>query len=246
MNYNDTLFCTYTINSFHVDPKGRARLTALANFLQETAYKHAHSLGLGFQHLAQNNSAWVLSRLRIQVSEYPKWDNEITIETWPCGIEKLFARRDFRIMNKRGDTIGKASTSWLMVNTQTHRPIRIQPDFIKFKTRTDGIFDSSIEKINVDEELFKLSEHKVKYSDLDIVEHVNNVKFVEWCIDALDPDLIMNKSISDFTINFISEARIGDQVEIHSSHMKDNAILLAGFKTSALKESFIAKVVISD
>jgi len=242
MNSNATLFCTYTINSYHVDPGGKARLTALANFLQETAYKHAHSLGLGFQHLAQNNSAWVLSRLRIQVSEYPKWDDEITIETWPCGIEKLFARRDFRIMNKAGDTIAKASTLWLMVNTETHRPLRIQPDFIKFKTRTDGIFETSIEKLDIPGTLDLQRNHKVQYSDLDIVDHVNNVKFVEWCIDTLPREVMLNRSISDFTINFISEARIGDEVEIQASNLNENTILMAGCKTPGLKESFIARV----
>ncbi len=216
----NTLEQSYTVRSFQVDPRGKARLTALANFLQETAYKHADSLQLGYRHLADNNSAWILSRLRIRVLEYPDWDEELTVETWPRGIEKLFALRDFRIRNSKGEVITEASTSWLMVDAKSHRPQRIPPDFIQIEIRSDSVFEQSQGKISMPAGMTVCKTRTAQYADLDVVGHVNNVKYVEWCTDALDPDLVMQRGISGFSINFISEARMGEQVEIRCSPLQ--------------------------
>ncbi len=220
----NTLEQSYTVSSFQVDPNGKARLAALANFLQETAYKHADSLQLGYRQLAGNNSAWILSRMRIRVIEYPDWDEELTVETWPHGIEKLFAMRDFRIRNNDGLTIAEASTAWLMVDSETHRPLRIPPDFISIEIRSDSVFEQSPGKIQMPPGMTVCDTRTVKYADLDVVGHVNNVKYIEWCIDAIDPDLVMKQGISDFSINFISEARLGEQVEICCSLLNNSAI----------------------
>jgi len=242
----NTLQKKYTVSSFQVDPRGRARLTALANYLQETAYKHADSLQLGYRHLAGNNSAWILSRLRIRVLEYPEWDDELTVETWPRGIEKLFAMRDFRIRNGDGQVVTEASTAWLMVDATSHRPQRISPDFIPIEIRSDSVFDVSPGKIPVPADLSVCEIRTVKYADLDVVGHVNNVKYVEWCTDAVGPELVMQRGICDFSINFISESRLGEQVEIRCSSLPESAqptlqkIYISGYNLSTGRECFQA------
>ena len=218
----NTLEQLYTVSSFQVGPNGKARLTALANFLQETAYKHADSLQLGYRQLAGNNSAWILSRLQIRVLEYPDWDEELIVETWPRGIEKLFALRDFRIRNSDGKVVTEASTSWLMVDAKTHRPLRIPTDFIQIEIRSDSVFGQSPGKMKMPPEMTVCDTRTVKYADLDIVGHVNNVKYIEWCIDAVDSALVMQHGISDFSINFISEARLGERVEIRCSLLNNS------------------------
>lgn len=237
-----TYYCTYHVSSYDINPSGKARLTALANFLQETAYRHACTLKLGYHDLAKENIAWVLSRMRIRVLKYPVWDEELTIETWPHGIEKLFALRDFRIFNSEGELLAEASINFLMVDTESHRPVRIPPDFIKIEVRSDSVFDSMPGKINNDNSMRLSSVHDVRYSDLDIVGHVNNVKYIEWCSDALDPELLINKGVADFEINFMSEANAGDKVEIFLSEMTDNTVWLSGKNTGTQKECFRAKI----
>ncbi|MDF1572810.1 MAG: thioesterase [Bacteroidales bacterium] len=242
----NTLQQAYTVSSFQVDPKGKARLTALASFLQETAYRHADSLQLGYRHLADNNSAWILSRLRIRVLEYPDWDDEVTVESWPRGIEKLFALRDFLIRNSDGKVVTEASTSWLMVDVKKRRPMRIPPDFIKIETRTDSVFDQSPGIIALPGELEVCDTRRVKYADLDVVGHVNNVKYIEWCTDAADPDLVIGQGICGFSINFISEARLGEQVEIRCSSLQKSAqppvqkMYISGYNLDAGRECFQA------
>ncbi len=235
-----TLFKEFTVSSYDIDPGGKARLTAIANYLQETAYVHAGKLGLGYDDLAASGTAWILSRMQIRVLVRPDWDDELTVETWPRGLEKIFALRDFRISDRAGREVAEATTCWLMVNTLTRRPLRIPSDYLAFEPRTDAVFDHTPGKISLPEGMAFCERRKVKYSDLDVVGHVNNVRFIEWCSDALGTDLLTGHFISGFEINFIGEARPGDEVEITCSGKQSTEIFLSGKNVTADRECFRA------
>jgi acyl-ACP thioesterase len=47
-----------------------------------------------------------------------------------------------------------------------------------------------------------LFERKVSLSDLDIVNHVNNVKYLEWCLDLVDLKLGQKSFEMNFSKNF--------------------------------------------
>jgi fatty acyl-ACP thioesterase B len=52
----------------------------------------------------------------------------------------------------------------------------------------------------------------VRYSDLDINQHVNNVTFVEWVIEST-PSTILNAAVlTELEINFLAEAFHNDQI----------------------------------
>ena len=52
------------------------------------------------------------------------------------------------------------------------------------------------------------------FSDLDIVGHVNNVRYMEWCIDAVSSAETADQEISELEINFNHEALFGDKIDI--------------------------------
>ena len=52
----------------------------------------------------------------------------------------------------------------------------------------------------------------VRYSDLDINQHVNNVKFVEWIVESV-PSATLNAWVaSEVEINFLAEAFHEDRI----------------------------------
>ena len=65
--------------------------------------------------------------------------------------------------------------------------------------------DISLYKIIVEDSVEKINEKEVVLSDLDIVNHVNNVKYLEWCLDYVTPELILNQKIKSIEMNFLKE-----------------------------------------
>jgi len=74
----------------------------------------------------------------------------------------------------------------------------------------------------------------VRFSDLDIVGHVNNVKYMEWCVDAALPDGIKTRAIEEFEINFLHEALLGDHVVLKG--VADVVSLGNALRISAIRE----------
>ncbi len=206
----------FTISSFDLNPRGQARLTSMANFFQEVAYHHASELGLGYEDMKSNKTTWVLSRMRIHMKRYPVWNDRIKLETWPSGVDRLFALRDFRVLDSEGEVIGMASTAWLVLDIDTHRLIRPKEMMEKFKMIIHDVqmFDQSLDKIAIPGETKPLNKHTVVFSDLDIVGHVNNVRYMEWCIDAISSIDNEDREIRELEINFNHETLLGDQISI--------------------------------
>lgn len=82
---------------------------------------------------------------------------------------------------------------------------------------------SSFSRIEIDDSKELLFERKVVLSDLDIVNHVNNVKYLEWCLDVVDETIMLNKSIGSLDMNFLKELpSLAEVVEIHESNREPN------------------------
>ena len=60
--------------------------------------------------------------------------------------------------------------------------------------------------------------------DLDIVNHVNNVKYLEWCLDLVDPKIILNQKVESFEMNFLKELSLKDEVIIHENISEEETI----------------------
>ena len=209
----------FTVSSYELNPRGKARLTAIANYFQEIAYHHANELGFGYDQMKERRTLWMLSRMKIKMLSYPVWNEKVVVETWPSGIERLFALRDFRISDSEGNLLGIATTYWLIVNLDSHRPIRPGAELERFSNIDygDPVFDSILKKIDLPVNDEQLAQHTVVFSDLDIVGHVNNVKYMEWCIDAVMTNNLIDRSILNFEINFLHETKLGNHVVISAS-----------------------------
>ncbi|MEN8228543.1 MAG: acyl-ACP thioesterase domain-containing protein [Bacteroidota bacterium] len=204
----------FSISSYDLDPKGQAKLTTLANFLQEMAYYHAGQLGFGYDDMNERQTMWVLSRMRIRINHYPVWNDRVRVETWHKGMERLFGLRDFRVSDNSGGILGVASTAWLILDNQTRRPVRSTEEVLHLGRNDESVFEEKLEKIRLPDEMEALNHRKVLFSDLDIIGHVNNVKYMEWCIDAATTELNTDREIREIEINFMHEALLGDEIII--------------------------------
>jgi acyl-ACP thioesterase len=123
-----------------------------------------------------------------------------------------------------GKVLGVASSAWLILDSETRRPVRQASGVLSQNLGTDSVFEEKLDKIPVSEQIVELTQRKVQFSDLDIVGHVNNVKFMEWCIDALMADGSFAKEIRELEINFIHEALLGDTISIMGASPEATAV----------------------
>ena len=88
----------------------------------------------------------------------------------------------------------------------------------------EQVFENPLVKIEMPGATQAWDRRNVLYSDLDIIRHVNNVKYMEWCIDVAMRDQETNREIREFEINFMQEALLGDTIQISGTmdHLGDS------------------------
>ncbi len=223
---------TYSIRSYEVDARGRLSVLSLFNFLQDAASKHANELGVSVQHLLSMNYTWVLSRLVLKMESFPSWKDQIHVHTWPSGIEKLFALRDFDIKDVNNNSLGAAVSAWLVIDNSTRRPVRITQFAEKLNPIDIGhVLMNNLDKlpeIKSDMKQFDSEQRlfSVRYRDLDINQHVNNVSYIEWAIESIPKDIQETCVLRELEINFLAEAFLGDNIIARCQPQNENPNVL--------------------
>jgi acyl-ACP thioesterase len=229
----------YPVFSFQCGKNSKISLTSIAQYLQEIAWRHAEHCGAGYHNLLPKGMIWILSGLKIRVINYPVWGETITVNTWGKAYENIFAYRDFIIRDSSNREVVLGSSAWLLVNSGNHRPLRITPElrFVPENPKDAGIGKPN--RINLSEELTIKREIRAVSSDIDVYNHVNNTRYIGWCLDAAEELFCENLEPEDFEIQFISETLHGNRLII-SYQRNGNTFSFSGYNTETGKEAFRA------
>ncbi|MBP4142439.1 acyl-[acyl-carrier-protein] thioesterase [Flavobacterium sp. P4023] len=223
-NFTSILSKDWDINFTQCAPNGYLKYTDLCNLLQLTAAAHSETGGISFTDMQEFDQAWVLSRMRVEIKKLPKSGDKVTVTTWINSLENSRSVRALE-MHLNGEKIIGSETFWAVFNTQKRRPEALALPFEHFDLYPEKkATNHGFSKINLNHEKEVLFEKKVFLSDLDIVNHVNNVKYLEWCMDLVDENLILSQKIESFEMNFLKELSLKDHVLIHESISQSETI----------------------
>jgi medium-chain acyl-[acyl-carrier-protein] hydrolase len=207
----------WEINFTQCLPNGFLKYTDLCNILQLTAAAHSEVGGISFSDMQEFNQAWVLSRMRVEISELPKWKDIVTVKTWINTLENSRSVRALELYVNGRKMVG-CETFWAVFNTEIRRPEALALPFNHFELYPEHkATQKPFSKINLINETEIVYEKTVFLSDLDNVNHVNNVKYLEWCLDFVDVEMILNQKIASFEMNFLKELSLKDKINIHEN-----------------------------
>ncbi|MDR1543251.1 MAG: acyl-[acyl-carrier-protein] thioesterase [Prevotellaceae bacterium] len=216
----------FSVTPQDVDFTRRITLVALGNYILNTAGAAATLNNFGLEKLIEENLAWVVSRLAVEMQRYPAQYEEFSIETWVEDYGKLFTTRNFKILDKEGTVIGTACSIWAIIDLTTRRPYNLH-NKIEWNRFATGIGAGMEKPVKVEEILIKKSAtayHTVAYSDIDFNQHTNSTKYVQWFLDTLDLAKFEQKNIARFDVNYIHEARFGDKTALFCENSDEKTL----------------------
>ncbi|MDR1707656.1 MAG: acyl-[acyl-carrier-protein] thioesterase [Prevotella sp.] len=218
----------FTVDAYLTDFRGKATLPMIGGFMLQAATKHAEERGFGYSSMTSMQRVWVLSRMAIEIFEYPKNDTIMIIKTWVASVNRLFTERYFAFEDESGKEIGYAKSLWASIDLKERKPTNV--------LELDGLFGYITEKANPIEGLTKIpalkdnyeqaSDFIVKYSDVDINKHLNSMKYIEHFVDVFDIDMFKEKEIRRIEINYISEGHYGTKIDIFKREEADYTFIL--------------------
>ncbi|MSN26024.1 MAG: acyl-ACP thioesterase [Geobacter sp.] len=209
---NPLLERTYDIRPHEVDNHGKLRPVILLKYLQNAASEHTVQLGISVGRLKELGLTWVMSRMHLLMSRYPHRGELLMVRTWPALREGIFSIRDFELLDESGVIIGRATSSWAVLDLESRKPVRIAerlPDYPLHPFRSLEDRFATLPSLKNPESSVRMP---VLRSDLDLNQHVNNTIYAGWGVEAAPGRLADSCLPMEIEIGFRAEAHYGDSI----------------------------------
>ena len=226
---------SFRVRASETGPDARLRLPALFDLFQEAAGNNAAALGWGADVLLARGQTWILSRLTLRLEALPAWREDITVETWPAGVHRLWALREFRVAGQDGTPLAQATSGWILLDVAKKRPLRQSPDVAKAANGSPPrLIEDSFEPLAAPDEAVGVAAapFRVTRYDLDLNAHANNVTILRALLTAL---AVAATPPLSFEADFRGEAFEGDLLSARVQETPDETRVLL-FKGSDGKE----------
>ena len=218
---------SWAVRTYECGPDGVATMASVCNWLQEAASLNAEALAFSKSDFAAagENISWVLTRLKVRMSRFPKWGETVSILTYPRGGRRIVAWRDFAIAGEGGEAIGCATSEWMLIDLASRKVVAIPEGvFAAANTVRGPVFgDEPFAKLRWDcrEAAADALVFRARRGDIDLNGHVNNVHYVEWMLEAL-PDGFGPYACD---VVFKAETLVGEEVRAEAIAEDDGAFL---------------------
>ncbi|KAL8189419.1 hypothetical protein R6Q57_028985 [Mikania cordata] len=209
------------IRSYEVGLDQKTSIDTIMNHLQESTLNHLKKIGVlqdGFgstPEMCKKKLIWVMAKMQVVVDRFPVWGDVVQIDAWKAASGKngmccnmMFCDPETR------EILIKASSILVMMNKETRKlskfPYEVQAELEPYFLNTpplvkqDTIKWSKQDHNTVDHVHNSLTP---RWSDLDINQHVNNVKYIGWILESVPETIMKNYELASMTLEYCRECR---------------------------------------
>lgn len=209
-----------SVKSYFVNRFGKLSTSFLFWQIQDIAWEHAEHLGLGFDNLQQEQQFWVLSRMLVKIKRRPRWGEKFTVETWPCGTDGILALRDIQFLDATGERIVTATTSWLVLDVNTKRIIRLNLD--TFPVHNERVMDEKAGKVAPVKSDEATVFSPALFNEIDVNQHFNSGRYLERIIDSYNFDFHEKHELIELEVNYVKEGVPADKLGVRKQIIDEN------------------------
>ena len=174
----------YRVRFDEAGPDGLVRASTLLRYAQDVAWRHSEHLGFDRGWYQERGLGWVVRGLELELREPIPMGHTLRVSTAVVGHRRIWARRLGECRLADGTLAATVSTDWVLLDAR-NRVVRIPADFgVAF---ANPEVRSEIVRVPVMEGApVRTSAFRVRASELDPLDHVNNAVYVDWVDEALE------------------------------------------------------------
>lgn len=235
---------TLTAESYDVYPNGVLKPSALMRYMQQLAREDCDSLGATYPFMRSLNTVFVLTKLGIEFFRPIASGETFLIKTYNNSIAGVVFDREFELFSE-GELVARASTFWTLVRYDTRALVRPKDFPVKFESLGLEIEGVEVPRRFDDTGVVETEKRRVRVSDLDENDHLNNCVYADIALDALDGFNGLDNWAKSVKIVFRHEARLKEELSIFTKE-QDGKNLVFAFVGEEKKPCFEAELVINN
>ena len=204
------------------------KLSALLECFQDGATR---SIPMELAFGESEETAWVLSRLRLEIRRMPSLGETVYLDTWIRSLGAAGIFRDFRLHDEEGELLGEAASQWGIVDRKSKALLSGKDLSLTFPPAPEpGLSLQPPRKISGKEGLSALYTRTMAYSDGDGNGHVNNARYGDLIMDAFSLEELRGHALFQVELNYLRELFPRDRLTLHGdkSSLTEGEVLLEG------------------
>lgn len=221
---NNEYILNTTVLSGQCDSLMRFKTESSFMAFQDVASRHAMFLGIDdFSLLEKDNALWVVSKTKVKINKLPRWNDEISIRTWPMGAEGVRCNRCYQII-KDGEVFINGITEWVIIDAETRHLRKVEstsyPNDIEWITEKS--IDEKFRKFKDDfTENDFINKRIVRSGDIDVTHHTNNVTYITMLLDTFTVKELENTTLKEIEVSYLNESLEGETLSIYRKDNED-------------------------
>lgn len=213
----------YEVMFSDIDEDYKCRITSIMNFLTDIALGHGEAGGLDFIVENTNGIAQVYLDCSVKINRYPMYREKINLITTVDSMQKFYATRQYIAKDSNGEVLFEGSALAVTIDMKKRRLSKIPERYFDIYCVEKKDFTKP-NRLKI-EELSHIENEKrfdIRYTDRDSNKHVNNVRYIEWALNAINNEELEDYEIERMNIKFEKEMQKEADVRIKTDLVKDD------------------------
>lgn len=205
------------------DDQGKLKLSAILRLVQDAAGVHCQLLGTHREAMAAKGLFWAVLRHGARIHRLPAVGETITVKTWPMPTTRTAYPRMVEAFDRAGEPLFSVISLWVLMDIKSRGMVLPGKSGVAVEGMLCGRelpTPASLPPVSgQNQQLWQVSAQ-----DLDSNGHVNNTKYLDQG-QALANHL---GTPSGFTICYLAEALLGQQITLHYTRSETGEFLVDG------------------
>lgn len=196
------------IFNHYTNYKGRLFVKTLCDLFNDVAEVQTEIYGVDVATLNAEGMTWMLHRLHIQLFKMPHQNEEVYIETWPSGVDRLFALRDYRMIREDGEELVRATSEWMYIDLNRRRPVRLSEKVIQMSTEHQIPklkLDSILNEKEFGGEMKRSLDFAATFDNIDFNGHVTQASYMRWITNSLPFEFLKKHILTEVEVVYAHE-----------------------------------------
>ena len=225
----------FEINDSGVDRYGRLKPSMILFYAQEVAGQHCLTLSVDYDTLAKRRLFWAVIRHRVQVTRLPMRGEKIRVETWPMPTTRAAYPRSVVAYDENGEECFRSISLWVLMDLDSRNMILPGKSGISVIGTLRGTELTAPTSL-MPKDLHSSRKRSVCFTDLDRHGHMNNTRYLASIADLLPSPFHERHSVKEFTVCYLSEAREGQELDLHWDFLEEGCMQVDAHRLSGTKD----------
>lgn len=236
------------IEADYVDCESTYDILGMLSQMQNVISEHTVDLGVDFPTItAKSNAFWVVLKTGVKIFKQPKWNEKVSISTYPLPPSLVRCDRECVITDEKGELVALSVGEWCILDHDTKKPRKVSTSCYPFEL--DHVKDRRLperaKRVVYDfapDDL--VYERVIRVTDMDLNYHTNNKSYTRFALDAFPSSLFKTKTVSEYQINFENQSYENETIQIFVHELEPDKYVIGGINKADCRRIFTSEMTL--